>query len=145
MEMKFRRLLAAALLFAVSAFTVFPQRYISEESMRSRPGRSAGGHNPYEVPVISDTKAPRGYKPFYISHFGRHGSRMQNRVRVFTAVLPGLDSLASCGLLSPAGDSLRLEIRRMADAHSGREGMLTTRGEEEQRGVATRMASRFRR
>ncbi|MBQ6579041.1 MAG: histidine-type phosphatase, partial [Bacteroidales bacterium] len=29
--------------------------------------------NSYEFGPIHDTKAPKGYKPFYISHYGRHG------------------------------------------------------------------------
>lgn len=32
----------------------------------------------YAYPVYSlqpQTQAPKGYKPFYISHYGRHGSR----------------------------------------------------------------------
>ncbi len=33
-------------------------------------------HHNYEAPEkIIDTPAPKGYKPFYVSHYGRHGSR----------------------------------------------------------------------
>ena len=29
----------------------------------------------YPTPNAKYTKAPAGYKPFYLSHYGRHGSR----------------------------------------------------------------------
>ena len=29
----------------------------------------------YPTPTAKYTKAPAGYKPFYLSHYGRHGSR----------------------------------------------------------------------
>ena len=31
--------------------------------------------NPYEYFNTAETPVPAGYKPFYISHYGRHGSR----------------------------------------------------------------------
>ena len=29
----------------------------------------------YQQPTTNLTPAPKGYKPFYMSHYGRHGSR----------------------------------------------------------------------
>ena len=37
--------------------------------------RAGVNSNCYEFPELKDTPAPKGYKPFYISHYGRHGSR----------------------------------------------------------------------
>ena len=37
--------------------------------------RAGGSSSPYEFIPQSYTAAPQGYTPFYISHFGRHGSR----------------------------------------------------------------------
>lgn len=44
--------------------------------LKEDPTRSVNLHHNYEAPSkIVDTPAPKGYKPFYVSHYGRHGSR----------------------------------------------------------------------
>ena len=44
--------------------------------LKEDPTRSVNLHHNYEAPAkIVDTPAPKGYKPFYVSHYGRHGSR----------------------------------------------------------------------
>ena len=39
------------------------------------PYRASNNMHYYEFFPIDDTPAPKGFKPFYISHYGRHGSR----------------------------------------------------------------------
>ncbi len=43
--------------------------------LRTDPRRAYGTDYPYSLEAVRLTKAPKGYKPFYISHYGRHGSR----------------------------------------------------------------------
>ena len=45
------------------------------EQMKANPKKAYGTDCPYPFDNVKLTKAPRGYKPFYISHYGRHGSR----------------------------------------------------------------------
>ena len=49
----------------------------TKEEMLASPEKTAGVYYAYPAPESTDhyTKAPKGYTPFYISHFGRHGSR----------------------------------------------------------------------
>ena len=56
--------------FALSAFG-----QQSKIEIASNPLLSASNYLAYPVPVKKLTAAPEGYKPFYISHYGRHGSR----------------------------------------------------------------------
>ena len=37
--------------------------------------KMAGSVYAYEAPTESLTPAPKGFKPVYLTHFGRHGSR----------------------------------------------------------------------
>ena len=37
--------------------------------------RSAANYYAYPVPSVEQTAPPAGYKPFYLSHYARHGSR----------------------------------------------------------------------
>lgn len=107
--------------------------------------RAAGGHCPYEAPDgIGYTKAPAGYRPFYVSHMGRHGSRYQmtNKTDVFGEPLRILDSLSKAGLLTASGDSLRQELGIMKEAHKGYDGALTIKGGLEHQGIASRLCAR---
>ena len=115
------------------------------EAFRQNPYRAAAGHAPYEAPAPDAryTKAPKGYKAFYISHFGRHGSRLQGSEDVYGDVCVILDSLHSDGLLTLCGDSLRNELHRIWDLHKEQMcAMLTLKGGREHRGIAERMCSR---
>ena len=112
------------------------------EAIKEDPYRAAGGHHPYEPLSYADTKAPEGYTAFYVSHYGRHGSRYQGDVNAFKLVLPDMDKMASKGYLTPKGDSLRVELHRMMEAHKGNLMLLTQKGSAEHRGIAERLARR---
>ena len=45
------------------------------DQLKSDPKKAYGTDYPYAFAPSQLTKAPRGYNPFYISHYGRHGSR----------------------------------------------------------------------
>lgn len=114
------------------------------EAFKENPYRAAAGHSPYEAPSdAAYTPAPKGYKAFYVSHFGRHGSRFQSSEEVFEDVCETLDELHSDGLLTPCGDTLRNELRQMWNLHKNQmTGMLTVKGGREHQGIAERMCER---
>ena len=95
----------------------------------------------YEVPKFHDTKAPKGYKPFYVSHFGRHGSRYHGSEEKYASARL-LDSLGSLGLLSEEGMALSLQLDSLIDIHRGMYGFLTQVGSREHQGVASRLYDR---
>ena len=45
------------------------------DQLKADPRKAYGNDYPYQFNTPSLTKAPSGYKPFYISHYSRHGSR----------------------------------------------------------------------
>ena len=57
--------------------------------LKANPQRAYGTDFPYSFDVPALTKAPKGYKPFYISHYSRHGSRYYWNERLY----PELDTL----------------------------------------------------
>lgn len=100
---------------------------------------------PYEFVPTHDTRAPRGYKPFYISHYGRHGSRSAWEEKDYSNVVFALQQAAAAGILTASGDSLLNEATRVLVAHDGQEGRLTPLGAEENSKLAERMYRRYRR
>ena len=110
---------------------------------------AVGGLNacPYELAVQPgpDSKAPRGYKPFYISHYGRHGSRSGFDQNHYDALIEVLRSAKEDGILTASGDSLLYEIEQVNLATNNMDGRLTLRGQREHKALAERMYKRYRR
>ena len=89
------------------------------------------------------TPAPEGYKPFYISHYGRHGSRYLEDNTPYEFAIAQLDSAARLGILTPKGAEVLEKLRICyADAYN-RDGDLTKLGRVQHREIAQRMYARF--
>ena len=61
--------------FVVLGLSAWAQQTNVFDQLKSDPKKAYGTDYPYAFAKAPLTKAPRGYKPFYISHYGRHGSR----------------------------------------------------------------------
>lgn len=105
--------------------------------------RTAGCFHSYEATPGPDTPAPAGYKPFYVSHYGRHGSRRQIGGGG-TEAYKYMKKAADEGLLTEEGESLYKDLEVLYQAHQGMDGQLTIRGGKEHQGVAQRMYARFK-
>ena len=105
--------------------------------------RAAFNTHSYEFGPIHDTPAPKGYKPFYISHYGRHGSRSDWGGPQYKLVRDLLTEADRQHLLTPAGDSLMHEAALLYELHNGMDGRLTPRGVKEHARLAERMYRRY--
>ena len=65
--------------FLFSLFTLFGYAQTTQEEIYSNIEKSGSVYYAYPDINESYTPAPKGYKPFYISHYGRHGSRYLSR------------------------------------------------------------------
>ena len=83
------------------------------------PDRASNNMHSYEFDPIVDTKAPKGFKPFYISHYGRHGSRYEQNSTFARAALEGFAYLDSLNLLTDAGKALYADVNAVVEAHKG--------------------------
>lgn len=109
------------------------------ESIAADPDLAAGIYTAYRVTDQVAPAAPRGYRPFYISHYGRHGSRYQTAPEKYSQPLEIFEKAQKEGKLTALGlDALR-RVRILADDAYLRAGDLSRRGEREQRGIAERM------
>ena len=104
--------------------------------------RTAAAYHSYEFHEIEDTPPPEGYRPFYVSHYGRHGSRHLRGTHVADA-LAVLENAANDGVLADEGRKLLSAMRIVGRVHDGMIGQLAERGAEEHRILARRMAARF--
>ena len=139
--MHMKRILATILMAAL-CLSLGAQEAV-ERLFAENPDRAANNMHYYEFNPIEDTPAPKGFKPFYISHYGRHGSRYDQSSTFARAAQEGFFHLDSLGLLTPEGKRLWEQVERVVEAHKGMEGSLTPRGAREHKQLAVRMAQRF--
>ena len=66
-------------------------------------------------PRAAATPAPEGYEPFYISHYGRHGSRWHASESVYENPRAKLRKAAEAGKLTPLGEEALRRIEVVAD------------------------------
>ena len=97
----------------------------------------------YPTPTAKYTKAPTGYKPFYVSHYGRHGSRFHQPADHYHALYNTLAKADSAGKLTDLGKSLLERAKYLDEYAAPRAGDLTQLGVAQHQGIAKRMVKNF--
>ena len=114
------------------------------EAIAKNPNLAAGIYVAYSVTEQPFVAPPRGYKPFYISHYGRHGSRHESNAKYGKSLVRICRVADSLNLLTAKGKELKAIAYKIFDAHNGRIGELTRYGVEQHKGIARRMYERFK-
>ena len=133
---------AFALLFSASVATA----QTSREEIDMHPHIAMTTQSTYSAKYflkdIAD--APKGYKPFYISHYGRHGSRYESQ-EYYRKFLHDIFTFAEeNNLLTEKGREVKLYADKIYDAQYKRIGELTRVGFEQHKGIARRMYHNFK-
>lgn len=89
------------------------------------------------------TKAPEGYTPFYISHYGRHGSRYMSNNEYYVTAINKLDSAQQMGILTKLGEDVLAKLRIGYANAWHRDGDLSKLGAQQHHDIAHRMYERF--
>ncbi len=115
----------------------------AREEIAADPAKAAGLHYAYPGPQTAQTPAPKGYKPFYVSHFGRHGSRWHTTDEDYRIPLAVLEAAHEAQALTPLGEEVLVKARAMAEDGRNRTGELTRLGTRQHQAVAERMFRYF--
>ena len=113
------------------------------EDIRDDVYRAGGVYYHYVYDAPCGTPAPEGYEPFYISHYGRHGSRWLSRETDYSAVREMFAEADSAGILTPFGKDVYSRVEEICDDAAGRAGALTPLGTRQHKEIAGRMAEAF--
>ena len=100
--------------------------------------------DPYEVAPTAETPVPKGYKAFYISHYGRHGSRSDWPADGYRGALEMFTRAHQAGLLTPQGEKAWGMIAEIVRRYDDMGGRLTPLGAVEHQGIAHRMYMRHK-
>jgi len=102
-----------------------------------------GLYCPYIYDSSATTPAPEGYKPFYLSHYGRHGSRWVNHTEYHSTPLKILNEADSLNKLTSLGQSLFEKMKKVSEDARDRYGDLAPLGVVEEKDIAERMFKSF--
>ena len=89
------------------------------------------------------TPSPQGKQPFYISHYGRHGSRYISSRTGYDTPFRMMAHADSVNELTPTGERVLDEMKLIMADTEGRWGELTSYGRKQHREIARRMVERF--
>lgn len=105
--------------------------------------RSASNYYAYPTPTGTLTAPPKGYKPFYLSHYARHGSRYLINPDDYKKPLSILLEAEQNNVLTPLGKQVLNVLDSIAGMATLRYGELTPLGARQHRGIAERMYKNF--
>ena len=113
------------------------------DQLKADPRKAYGTDFPYEFRMVKLTKAPRGYKPFYISHYARHGSRYYWNPFLYKE----LDSLLTIAhnkqVLTAEGEAFYQRFEAAKDELSTGVSELSDLGWEQHQRIARMMYNNF--
>ena len=126
----------------ISLLTIILQ--VALEAFTKNPNLAGGGLCGYFPQDTTVSEAPKGYKPFYISHIARHGSRFHSKGSSSCfQVADTLAYYAEKGMLTDDGLALLDDIRMLHAMSEGRYGDLTALGAQEHRDICARMVRHY--
>jgi hypothetical protein len=138
--MKHLNYFLTAVLLLISASLL--SQTTKEEFLKDR-RHASGIYQPYNFEATKSTPAPKGYTPFYISHYGRHGSRWVQTPDTYTYPQNILSKAHNEGMLTPLGESVYKRVDAAAKDAWNRYGDLSQLGAKEHREIAERMFFSF--
>ena len=131
------------LLFVLVASTSWAQGIAALEELKADPRKSYGTDYPYEYTNLRLTKAPSGYKPFYISHYGRHGSRYYWNAMLYQELANLLTKAHERGQLTKEGEAFFGKFMAVKDELSTGVSELSELGWEQHQRIARTMYNNF--
>ena len=137
-----KRILASALALtmglALNAQTMNVREIVAADHCKA-----AGCEGPYRYDAAPQTAAPKGYEPFYISHYGRHGSRYAWNDDTYTVIRRVLENAKSADALTETGKIFYDRYMSFYQVPLMNYGDLTELGAEQHANIAATMVAEF--
>lgn len=137
---KVKNLLLIFFLFIICPFL---KGQSSQTELFADKEKTAGVYLAYPLDFKPQTKVPKGYAPFYISHYGRHGSRYLISDRDYKWVIDLFERADRENALSVLGKDTYQRLIQVWKEAEGHGGDLTPLGVRQHRGIAERMFHNF--
>lgn len=102
--------------------------------------KMGGVYYAYPATETELAAAPEGYQPFYISHYGRHGSRWMTSDQRYEWICRQFDDTKN---LTKLGKDVRRRMAKVWKNAKGNGGKLSPLGARQHRGIARRIYQNF--
>ena len=137
-----KRLLLAACLMAASVLAS-GQQYDIYQQLEKHPEFLSGTDYLCPATPVKLTPAPKGYKAFYISHYGRHGARYAWQSDLYERINNVLFAAEKDDNLTALGKDYKRRFDKLYPDVRYRVGDLSQRGWDQQQALAARMYENF--
>lgn len=133
------------ILFLSAAFGLGSFAQTAREEIKANKYLSGSQYLDYNrrLPDKALTPSPKGYEPYYMSHYGRHGSRWLISDNSYTGPRDILREAKELGKLTPLGEETLSKIEAFEPTSVKRLGDLSSVGERQHHGIGKRMTQNF--
>lgn len=125
------------------AVGLWAQQINALDELKATPKKAYGNDYPYNFGQPELTKAPKGYKAFYISHYARHGSRYYWNDKLYKYLDTLMTTANEKNLLTPEGKVFYDKFIEAKPELMTGISELTQLGWEQHQGIARRMYNNF--
>ena len=134
---------SSILLLALFALTTWAQRVDALSQLKEDPKKAYGTDCPYRFENVKLTKAPQGYKPFYISVYARHGSRYSWTEKLYLELDTLMTTAHEKQLLTAEGEAFYQKFMAAKQELMTGVGELTQLGWDQHQQIARIMYNEF--
>lgn len=137
-----RILFSAAILslaMSIQAMDIVTRENITEADI----DKMAGSLYQYLPPTEPLTAAPKGFKPVYLTHYGRHGSRFLDNASNYDRPYNTLKEAYDADQLTEYGKDVFNRVSQIREGATRRAGDLSTKGKQQHIGIAHRMVENY--
>ena len=138
-----RTLLLAALAFLAGLTGARAQQPDAIRLLETNPEYLSGTDYLCPADAVKLTDAPKGYKAFYISHYGRHGARYAWQSDMYSRLNKVFTEAELADNLTEQGKDYKLRFDSLFPSVRYRTGDLSRKGWEQQQRLASRMYDNF--
>ena len=130
------RRFCVVLLTGLFSVVVWAQGVDALSQLKADPRKSYGNDYPYPLKKVEQTKAPKGYTPFYLSHYARHGSRYYWTDKLYKELDTMLVKAHEKNQLTAEGEAFREKFMAAKQELQACVGELSQLGWEQHQGIA---------
>ena len=135
--------LIATFMLGLLTISAGAQRIDVNDVLKACSKKAYGNDCPYQFEDVTLTKAPDGYKPFYISHYSRHGSRYFWNNQLYLDLDTLLTKAHERQQLTAEGEAFFKRFEAVKDELMTGWSELTQLGWEQHQGIARTMYNAF--
>lgn len=138
-----KRIITAGLFLALTTSGIWADVLKPADINESNVYKMGGSMTEYIAPDAKSDKAPKGFKPFYISTYARHGSRYLLDAPQYHQPYDILKAAQDKGVLTEFGKTVLDRVEIMMNDAEGRLGDVTQKGMRQHMGIAHRMVDNY--